>query len=386
MPPRNPVKRVVRRVASESVVLAKPVFTAKVTSNAFAQSIVAAIRKKVKGSKIDTLDRTSALSDVKEWIPSGFVGLDDVLGGGWAVGRASEVFGDEGCGKTAIAHRAIKGVQDLGGYAVLLDFEAALDEKKIIQLGIDPARVLHEVPDHIEQGWDIVWATMERLKESHPDAPVLIVWDSIGGAVPKAELDAKSSEKHQVGETARAMSKGCRRMFKAIAEVRAHMMWISQERHKIGGFSPFGPVKETSGGKGPKYAASQRLRLARVKTLKEGTRATGYLIKAVTKKNRLAAPEQSMEWVIDFRVGPSPELTLLACLQDAGRVRAVSGRLVFPLWGKDKPFRRADWLTLIQDPKRRDHALAAYREVMGAGGPKALKDQESEAGVDFGDE
>ena len=341
--PSKPARRVVRRSASEpSSVATTPLFSAKITSNPVAQSLVAAIRKKVKGTKIDTLDRSSALSDVREWIPSGFPGLDKILGGGWAVGRASEVFGDEGCGKTAIAHRAILGVQSMGGYAVHLDFEAALDEKKILQLGIDPSRLIYEIPEHIEQGWDIIWATMDQLRDKPPDVPVLIVWDSIGGAVPKAELEAVSAEKSQVGEVARAMSKGCRKMFKAIAEVRAHMMWISQERHKIGGFSPFGPVKETSGGKGPKYAASQRVRLARVKTIKDGKRATGYLIKAVTKKNRLAPPEQSMEWVIDFKVGPSPELTVMHTLLDAGRIRASSGKLIFAPWGKDKPFPRAD--------------------------------------------
>lgn len=383
--PSKPVRRVVRRSASEPVA-SVPLFSAKVTSNPVAQSIVAAIRKKVKGTKIDTLDRSSALSDVKEWIPSGFAGLDKILGGGWAVGRASEVFGDEGCGKTAIAHRAILGVQSMGGYAVHLDFEAALDEKKILQLGIDPARLIYEIPEHIEQGWDIIWATMEQLREKPPDVPVLIVWDSIGGAVPKAELEEKSSDKAHVGEVARAMSKGCRKMFKAIAEVRAHMMWISQERHKIGGFSPFGPVKETSGGKGPKYAASQRVRLARVKTIKDGKRATGYLIKAVTKKNRLAAPEQSMEWVIDFKVGPSPDLTVLHTLLDAGRIRSASGKLIFPPWGKDKPFQRSKWLELLQDATRRKQAMASYLEVMGAGGPMAVREQDSddELGSDDG--
>lgn len=376
---KPPVRRVVRRSASEPKPAAAPIFTAKATANPIAQSIVAAIRKKVKGSKIDTLDRSSALADVTEWIPSGFAGLDQILGGGWAVGRASEVFGDEGCGKTAIAHRAILGVQSMGGYAVHLDFEAALDEKKILQLGIDPSRLIYEIPEHIEQGWDIIWATMDRLKESPPDVPVLIVWDSIGGAVPKAELEATSSDKHQVGEVARAMSKGCRKMFKAIAQVRAHMMWISQERHKIGGFSPFGPVKETSGGKGPKYAASQRVRLARVKTLKEGKRATGYIIKAITKKNRLAAPEQAMEWVIDFKVGPSPELTILSGLQEAGKVRAAGGKLVFPPWGKDKPFARSQWLDLIKDPKRRDVALASYLATMAPGARDLEEDDEVES-------
>ena len=77
--PSKPARRVVRRSASEpSSVATTPLFSAKITSNPVAQSLVAAIRKKVKGTKIDTLDRSSALSDVREWIPSGFPGLDKI--------------------------------------------------------------------------------------------------------------------------------------------------------------------------------------------------------------------------------------------------------------------------------------------------------------------
>ncbi len=350
------------------------------------QSIVSAVRKRVKGSTIATLDQSSALSDVKEFIPSGFVGLDHILGGGWAVGRASEVFGDEGCGKSALAHMAIKGVQQMGGYAVLLDFEAALDESKILQLGIDTSRLVYEIPDHAERGWDIIWAIMDQLKEKPPDAPVLIVWDSIGGAIPKAELEDSTSEKAHVGEIARIMSRGCRRMFKAIATARAHVMWIAQERHKIGGFSPFGPVKETSGGKGPKYAASQRVRCAKVKTLKAGKgRSIGYQIKSITKKNRLAAPEQFTEWVIDFRVGPSPDLSTLQVLQDAGVVRSVKGKLV--LRGLEESFTRDTWVELLaRNKEARSIAEAALRKVIGAGGALAVRDRDAEEVVDESDD
>lgn len=296
-------------------------------------------------------------------------------------------FAVHNCGKSALAHMAIRSVQRMGGYAVLLDFEAALDEQKIIQLGIDTSRLIYEIPEHAERGWDIIWAIMDRLKEKSPNAPVLIVWDSIGGAIPKAELDDKTTEKAHVGEIARIMSRGCRRMFKAIAEARAHVMWIAQERHKIGGFSPFGPVKETSGGKGPKYAASQRVRCAKVKTLKAGgeaKRSIGYQIKSITKKNRLAAPEQSVEWVIDFKVGPSPELSILQVLQDANVVRAEKGKL--RLRGVDQPFARADWPALYEkDAKVRKTADDAFAKVINAGGALAVRDRTAEEVVDESD-
>lgn len=382
--------KVVRRGASspKPAPTPAPVKAAKPSaqSDSFVSSIVRTVKKRVPDATIDTLLDSTALSDVREWIPSGFPGLDQILGGGWAVGRASEVFGDEGCGKTALAHRAILSVQKIGGTAVLLDFEAALDSRVVKQLGIDPSRLIHTIPDHIEQAWDIIWAIMDKLSETTPEAPFLIVWDSIGGAIPKAELVAKSAEDAKVGEVARALSRGCRKMFKAIAKVRAHMMWISQERHKIGGFSPFGPVKETSGGKGPKYAASQRVRCARVKTIAQGTAKVGYIIKSITKKNRLAAPEQSAEWVIDFKHGPSPELTMLNELQAAGKVIASKGKFTFRPW-ENESFSRDEWVAkLKKDRAAAKEVLAAYLEIIRAGGAFGMKRaQDAEDVIDSDD-
>ncbi len=338
------------------------------------------MRKRVKGSQIATLADSEALAEVREFIPSGFPELDEILGGGWAVGRASEVFGSEACGKSAAAHMAIKGVQSIGGVAVLLDYEAALDTNKMLQLGIDPERLIYEVPEHIEQGWEIVWALMDSLKADPPKAPFLIVWDSIGGAIPKAHLEAKADATPKVGAVALAMSNGCRKMFRSIAQVRAHMMWISQERANLSMFSAYGPEKKTSGGDAPKYAASQRVRFAKVKTLKRQgkvSRATGYLIKAITKKNRITAPEQHCEWVIDFERGPSPELSTLQNLLDAGVVSSAgAGKFRMRGWKGDKFYKR-EWIDRFKDPDFRAHALDLSLAVVRGGGALAARNASS---------
>lgn len=302
------------------------------------------------------------LSEVTEWIPTGFMGLDYILGGGWAVGRCSEVFGPEGAGKSALTHRAIKACQDNGGTVLYIDFENALDPPKMKQLGINPDRLAYVQPDHIEQAWDIIWTALDYAEAKSPKAPTLIVWDSVAASVPKAEVEEKDSSKAHVGLIARAMSKGCRKMFRRIAKVRAHMMWVNQERDNIGG----GMFAEavTPGGKAVRYAASMRVRVTRVATLPKGSEKvkTHYLIRALTKKCRLFPPHRKFTWVLDFKHGPSPELTLFQNLIDARVIKTTKG-MYLAKWSK-KNFKKSAWLGLMEDEGFRTHAEAAYKSFI----------------------
>lgn len=341
-----------------------PVLTTEVKAAAkasapFAMALVKTLKSKLKkggedSDNVSLMSEDEILSDVTEFIPTGFPGLDDILGGGWAVGRASEVFGAEGSGKSALAHSAIISVQSMGGIAVYLDFENALDPDKMEQMGIIPERLVYVTPADIEQGWDVVWDAVDALIDKKHEAPTLIVWDSVAASVPREELLAATSAKAgSPGAIARAMSKGCRRMFRSIARTRAHMMWVNQERVQIGKFAGFGPPpQETVGGVAIRYAASQRARVCKVATLKNGTRATGYLVKVITKKNRCAPPHQNATWVLDFTVGPSPALTAFQHFKEWGVIRKAKGgdgeegKEYQAPWSK-LTFTEKDWIRLI---------------------------------------
>ena len=283
-------------------------------------------------------------------------------------------FAVHNCGKTALGHRGLREVQNMGGLGVLLDFERALDKKKMVGQGIDPDKLIYVAPDNAEEGWETVFAIVDQLKIDQPDAPTLIVWDSIAAAVPKAEREGKM-EDMSVGLHARIMTRGCNRMFSEISKVRAHMMWINQNRSKIGGFSGWGgPQTDTTGGRAVKFAASQRVANKVVKRLKASAKAgsepTGYLVKTITDKCRLAPPHRSTEWVLDFTVGPSPDLTMRHLLTEAGVLKKGKGpgRLKAP-WSED-PFRKAAWLQELRDVSFRRGARAAFQGVIDAGGAR----------------
>lgn len=324
-------------------------------------------KMKRESTNIGVMSEDTTLAEVKEWIPSMFPNIDAILGGGWPVGRASEVFGAEGAGKSALSHMAVKGVQSIGGTAMFIDFEASLDPCKMDQLGIDESRLIYATPEDIEEAWDMVWEVVAFLKSKPPKAPMLIVWDSIAASVPRAELNAESSSAAHVGLVARSMSQGCRRMYRAIAKVRAHMMWINQERQKIGA-AKFQQQSDTTGGNAVKYAASIRARCSRVATLKQtvggSERATGYAIRVLTRKNKLHPPHQRSSYVLDFTHGPSPELTILDALIHAKVVKSAGGGYYKGPWTEDK-FRKAEWLALMEGSYFRKGATDALLGNLG---------------------
>lgn len=282
------------------------------------------------------------LSDVSEWIPTCFPAVDEVLGGGveagggLAVGRISEVYGPEGAGKSALTHMCIKGVQSIGGTAVVFDFEAALDMKKIKQLGIDPERLLYLVPDSAEQGAKQLEKMVDTLKAKRPDAPVLFVWDSVA-ATPMIEERSKDikGESYAGAKRAALFSTLSRELMLELAFARAHVLFVNQERENL---QSVGFIKEPNvpGGKGIKYAASQRVRVQKVKTNKKTVKgkavATSYITKLTTKKCRLTPPHQSVELILDFRRGLSPELSMLHQMTALKVATKTGGKYKFKFW------------------------------------------------------
>jgi len=332
------------------------------------------------GEGVTRMDQDVVLASVENFIETGFHEVDYILGGGFAVGRCSEVFGPEGAGKTALAQATIRNHQrTCGGASVYIDFENAVDPDQLDDLGIDRRLCAYTRPACIEDAWDYIWKMMAHIKKNPPDQPVLFVWDSVAQSVPKAELEAKSSSDKQVAEIARAMSKGCRRMLNYITDCRAHMMWINQERSNIGG----GPFSEaiTVGGNAIRYASSQRCRVTRRETLKDKRRGieakTGYRVHVLTKKNRCFPPHQKGQYILDFTEGPSRELTMFAVLLDAKLIKSAGGGTYRVAW-RDEKFPKKRWSRLLQDPEFAAGAEEAMDEACRYLHPIADKVSEDE--------
>lgn len=266
---------------------------------------------------------TSSLAFIK----TGCVKLDCDLGGGWPLGRISNVVGDRSTGKTLLAIEAAANfAKDYEGKIYYREAEAAFQKEYAEALGMPIGRVDFgkKVIETVEDVYDDLSRKIELCIKRKK--PALYVLDSLDALSDRAEKALAFDAGSYGGTKPKQMGKMFRQLVKPIEEAQIHLMIISQVRDKIG--VSFGDKHSRSGGKALDFYASQILFLSNLgqiyQTRKNVKRTTGIGVRAKVKKNKVGLALREAQFNIEFGFGIDDLSASVTWLDEVSRLDDAS--------------------------------------------------------------
>jgi len=214
-------------------------------------------------------------------ISTGVVSIDYIMGGGFPRKRITELYGEEGAGKSSILYVTIANLQKSGGIPVYIDLENTLDMSYIRKLGVNDNNLVVIQPNT----GDETLAIVEKLISENVD---LIIVDSVAAMVTEKEMSGEIYDDH-VALQARLLSQALKRIVNKFKDSNSCLVFINQLRENVGVL--WGNPEVTPGGRALKFYASVRLEVKRGSLIKdESKKVIGNVMNITATKNKISFP------------------------------------------------------------------------------------------------
>ena len=240
-----------------------------------------------------------------DFIPSGCTLLDCILGGGYPIGRISNVIGDSSVGKTGLSVEAMANFRKKfpDGLIWYQDAEASFDVDYAMVIGLPNDERTFVIDDvrGITKTYELMLEAVKMATEANVVG--LYVIDTLDGLVPEDE-DGELSTGYDAAQRAKLINSMITKIAGKVEESNMHLMIVSQIRDNIGGY---GPKHTVSGGNALRFYASQRIWLTQKKklerTIRKIEKVYGIMVNAECKKNKIGLPFRDCNFPVIFNYG-----------------------------------------------------------------------------------
>jgi recombination protein RecA len=302
---------------------------------------------KSKKLSVMFLDDDDSPCVVSEWVSTGCLALDAIMGGGLPVGRLVEIFGDPSTGKSLIASQVAAIAQQMDATVLYIDTETAVSKDMMAEVGVDVSKLLYASPDTVEEVFTIIHETIDSKTEIDPDGLLVIIWDSISATSIQQEMEAEYG-KATMGRHAGLISQGLRKITRKIAKSSVVFLTINQVREKIGVM--FGDNTATFGGKAVSFHSSIRIHLHMSGKIKDSDKhIIGINVRAVVEKNKLAVPYREAILPIYFGNGIDDGEASFDMLKETGIITTHGNSYVITIDDKESSFKKSSWNKFYND-------------------------------------
>ncbi len=300
---------------------------------------------------------SSGFRDPDTWISTGNFALNYLISGdffkGVPLGKVTMFAGESGSGKSYICSgNIVRHAQEQGIFVVLIDSEAACDERWLKALGVDTSEdkllklnisMIDDVAKTISEFVKDykTWPENERPK-------VLIVIDSVGMLLTPTDVDQfdRGELKGDMGRKPKALTALIRNCVNMISDLN---IGIVATNHSYASQDPYSPDPNISGGAGLVYAASivVAMKKFKLKEDEDGVKTTtvnGIRSGCKIMKTRYSKPFEDIELRIPYDTGMNPYSGGFEFLERKGLLAKEGHRYSYvDLNGEIHKYYRKEW-------------------------------------------
>ena len=273
--------------------------------------------KELDGGLYTMADERSLTFDVSV-IPTGVISVDVALGcGGFPKGMITELYGNEGGGKSTLALTAAAECTKQGGPVLWVDSEGAFVPAYAKRVGVVPRLFVPRQPQHGEEATNLVEAAI--LSGGFD----MIVIDSVAALWPREMIEGDIDSK-QPGRHAKFISNFLARIVGSLARSNVTMVLINQLRMDP---NAYGNPEKTTGGRAIKFYSSVRIdvRSSSSKKLVVDGRAIGQEVAVKVAKNRCGPPYREASFNLIFGRGIDTLSSVMDAAVQAGVLEHPKG-------------------------------------------------------------